>query len=208
MKLTNQAFAAAFAFAAIFTTSAAAKCGPQKSANAALLARMQPLMMKVQPKRAVNPDDAAAPAAEPSITGLWSIQVTAEGQLVDAGFDMWMSDGTEILNDFTAPAAGAVCIGTWTKTAPFTYSLKHPTYIFDESNVNLIGVGIIRETITLDRTGNSYTGTTTFDLYDLLGNPLDHEVSQVAGLRVVVPDDRTQTVGIPGLPVFSTGIQN
>ena len=201
MNSTYKVFAAAFALAAVSVTSGSAKCGPQTPAGVAALARMQPMAIKLRPNRLAAAD--AAPAAEPSITGLWSTQVLAGGQVVDAGFEMWLSDGTEILNDLVAPSSGAVCLGAWTKTAPFTYTLKHPTYIFDTANVNLVGIGIIRETITLDASGNSFSGAATFDVYDLLGNSLDHEDSQVVGIRITVADDPRQTTGIPGLPVFS-----
>jgi len=203
MKIRNTAFAAGLAFAALFATSASAKCGPSRNATPTALSAVRPWALKIQPRFAPAPGREEPPAAEPSIVGLWSVQIVADGQVVDTGFDMWLSDGTEILNDSTAPASGAVCIGAWTKTAPFTYQLKHPSYVFDDANVNLIGIVMIRETVTLGPKGGAFSGDFTVDTYDLMGNQLDHETGQIQGLRIAVTDDPKQTGGIPGLPVFS-----
>jgi len=132
--------------------------------------------------------------------GYWYVRYLADGQLVDDGFDTWLSDGIEVLNDTTTPSAGNVCLGTWTKTAPFTYTLKHPSWIFDDANVNLIGVAIIKETITLDPKGNSFTGQTEIDLFDLSGNPLGVETADLTGERIFAVDDPSVTTPIPGLP--------
>ena len=201
MTHTNKrAFAAAIAIAAVFVGTAGAKCGPQTQNNPIALAHVRPLVLKTTPM-VTRPAD-GTPAVEPSIAGLWSMQIVADGQVVDEGFDMWHPDGTELLNDTSTPSSGAVCIGIWTKTAPYTYQLKHPSYIFDDANVNLIGLVIIRETITLDPSGNSYTGTLATDAYDLMGNSLGHQEAELRALRIAVVDDPKQTTGIPGLPVF------
>ena len=198
-----KAFAAAFAFAAIFVSSAAAKCGPGGSATVNPLGRVNPFAANARPLAAPASDSGPADAAEPSIAGLWSVQFLVGKQVVDQGFDVWLSDGTEILNDSVAPSTGAVCVGTWTKTAPFTYELKHPSWIFDDTNTTLIGVLIIKETVTLDKKGASYSGTSTLYAYDLKGNPLGNpEVSVIQAQRIQVKDDPYQTSGIPGLPVF------
>ena len=200
MTLQKKAFAAAL-FAAVFTTAAGAKCVPNTRSNANSLARVRPMMLKA-PAAFARPAD-PPPGQEPSVAGLWSVQFTVDGQVVDEGFDMWHNDGTELLNDAVTPSSGAVCVGVWTKTAPFTYSLKHPSYVFDDANVNLIGVAILRETIVLDPSGSSYTGDLTIDVYDLMGNQVDHETARIAGMRISVDDDPKQSTGIPGLPVFA-----
>ena len=145
-------------------------------------------------------DAPVAPAVEPSIVGYWYTQYLADGQLIDDGFDAWMSDGMEILNDSPMPASGAVCLGVWQKTAPYTYVLKHPTWIFDDTNTNLIGVAILRTQVTLDASGNSFKGQVTIDAYDLMGNSLGEETADLAGERIVAVDDPAATTPIPGLP--------
>ena len=63
----------------------------------------------------------------PSITGMWFVNFFSSGAVWDHGFDIWHSDGTEILNDNGyPPAAGNVCLGVWRQTSHNTYKLKHP----------------------------------------------------------------------------------
>jgi hypothetical protein len=128
------------------------------------------------------------------------MQYRVGGQMIADGFDVWLSDGIEILNDSGAPAQGAVCMGIWTKTGPFTYTLKHPSWIFDDTGVNLIGLFIISETDTISVDGNHVAGKGTTDLYDLTGNLLDHGEYTVSGDRVTANNQPTAG-GIPGLPL-------
>jgi hypothetical protein len=190
----------AIVFAAVFAGAANAKCGisqaPRfRAANTALLSL--PATPGTQRPREA---DASDQETQPSITGLWYVQFIADGQVVDDGFDMWHSDGTEVLNDSPAPSSGAVCLGVWEKTGPLTYTLKHPSWIFDAAGVNLIGIVVIREQITLSHDGNSYSGTSTIDAYDTAGNLLSHGTALVSAKRITAVDEPGHTTGIPGLP--------
>ncbi len=51
----------------------------------------------------------------------------------DEGFDLWNADGTEILNDSTSSLAGNVCLGVWARTGEISYTLKHPSWVYDEA---------------------------------------------------------------------------
>jgi hypothetical protein len=127
-------------------------------------------------------DDSSAPP--PSMVGMWMTTLTADGDVFDVGFDVWHSDGTQVLNDSPAPAAGAVCLGIWTKTGDYTYELKHPTWLFDDTNTNLIGIGYLLEKITLDPSGKSFTGTFAAEGYDLDGNHVFQVDGDANGDRV------------------------
>ncbi len=194
-------FAFAVVCASLFAGAAGASCkvaGPgrlfsSRAGAAALNLRQQ----WFSPERL----DAAPASPNASPVGFWYVRFLAGGQLVDDGFDIWTSDGTEILNDSVAPASGAVCLGVWTKVDSKTYTLKHPTWIFDDAGVNLVAVGIIREQVQLDQGGNTFTGTLTLDVYDLAGNHLDHETGSVTGTRINAVDDKNAPAApIPGLP--------
>ena len=190
----------AFAFATLCTAPANARCVYKKSQFRTPRAAIVPAPEKLVP-RLTTVDPEATPA-DPSIVGLWYARFVTGGQLVDDGFDVWLSDGLEILNDSTIPSQGNVCLGVWVKIGPRSYSLKHPTWLYDESGVNLIGVGMLREKITLDSKGATYTGELTIDIYDLAGNPLDHETTAITGTRIAATDDQSPVTGagIPGLP--------
>jgi len=120
-----------------------------------------------------------------SIVGLWETTFTSDGQVVDQGFDLWNSDGTEVLNDDPAPATGNVCLGVYVKSGPATYKLKHPSWTFD-ANGNLTGTAIIREQVTVEPGGNTYKGTFTIDLYDVPGNHLAQFTGTISAQRMTV----------------------
>jgi hypothetical protein len=85
---------------------------------------------------------------------------------------------------------------------PLTYQLKHPSWIFDDANVNLVGIAMIRETIVLDKGGNSYTGKIVIDIYDLNGNRLAHEEADIRALRITIDEDPNNPIGLPGYPAW------
>ena len=116
------------------------------------------------------------PVAEPevslgsaSIVGLWDVQFSSQNVLFDEGYDQFHSDGTEILNDVPNPAFGNVCLGVFSQTGPRTYALHHVYWNFDSTGT-LAGRGIWDSTITIDASGNSYSGTWNMKNYDLGGN--------------------------------------
>jgi hypothetical protein len=129
-------------------------------------------------------------AATPSIVGYWHIvslvdpdggYSTAGPNVFDEGFDAWHADGTETLNDISAPPTGNVCIGVWSQTGPLTYVLKHPSWLYDENNTTVIAVATITQEVTLDPGGNSYTGKVTIKAIDLTGaDVFDAEASMTA----------------------------
>jgi hypothetical protein len=107
----------------------------------------------------------------------------------DEGYDQWHSDGTEILNDTAPPqpanGAGTICLGVYKKTGPRTYTIKHPFWSFDATGT-LVGTGVILEVVTLDRSGNSYTGSFEFITYDLQGNVTSDTTGELKAERITV----------------------
>ncbi|HTS28041.1 MAG TPA: hypothetical protein VMH81_19345 [Bryobacteraceae bacterium] len=123
----------------------------------------------------------------PSIVGLWQVMDTDDkGQPIDLSFELWHSDGTEVLVDQSAPATGNVCIGTWLQTGTLTYKLTHPALNFD-MNGNFLGTVLINEVVTLDRSGFKFSGTYTVDIFDITGELLDHLDGKFIGSKVNPP---------------------
>ena len=122
-------------------------------------------------------------AKSTSFVGLWDTKVTSNGQVIDEAFEAFHSDGTEIMVDQSAPATDNVCIGVWEQTGPSTIKLKHPSWYFD-MNGNLLGTVIIRATLTLGKGGNSFSGTSTEDVYDTNGNKLGHYEGEIEATRI------------------------
>ena len=120
---------------------------------------------------------------EPSIVGLWKVAFLAGGQVIDQGFDAWHADGTETLNDFVPPTTGNVCLGVWERTGARTYKLKHLSWNYD-ANGNAIGIVVIHELVKLDRSGNSYQGTLTVEVFDLHDTLLFQDSGELTGRRI------------------------
>jgi hypothetical protein len=120
---------------------------------------------------------------EPSIVGLWKVDLIMDGQVIDRAFDAWHGDGTETLNDAVSPLLGNVCLGVWEQTGRRTYTLKHPSWSYD-NNGTLNGTVIIGEVVTLDRSGKSYHGTVTYDVFDLNDQLIFEGQGEVSGTRI------------------------
>jgi hypothetical protein len=102
------------------------------------------------------------------IVGLWNVTFSSGGKIVDVAFDAWHSDGTEILNDYTNPIEGNVCLGVWEQTGARSFRLKHSSWTFDTTGT-LLGTVVIREKVTMSPDFNSYKGTYLYDIYDTTG---------------------------------------
>ena len=107
------------------------------------------------------------------VVGLWHVVFTQNanfgGGLFDDSYAEWHGDGTEIMNSGVhSPAYGNFCMGVWTKTGPSTYTLKHVALDYSMQPVGSTTpsvIVIIREEVTVDRTGNHFTGSFTADIY-------------------------------------------
>lgn len=172
-----------------FLPAASAQCG---SANfltrmrtapvlpAAALSASKGAAMALQ---ATGKESTSSPTTQASIAGLWQLSFLSGGQVVDVAFDAWHSDGTEMLNDFTNPINGNVCLGAWEQTGTLTYKLKHPSWYFDASG-NLLGTEVIHETIRLSEDGSHFGGTFLIDVYDTQGNLLEQFSGTLKASRI------------------------
>src|SRR5215469_4046960 len=184
---------ACIAVCGILAGSARAQCGSAARKAAVLTPGLQ-----ISPDFATSSPRASSqtgftPAqnddsSEITITGLWKVVFVSGGVTVDVGFEQWHSDGTEMLNDTPPPASGNVCLGTWEKTGPQTYSLVHPAFNFDSTGTTVVSIFIERVQAVIAPDGNSFTGTFTWDSYDFSGNPLPgtHLAGTVSGTRITV----------------------
>jgi hypothetical protein len=190
MKITKAIamFGATVALCAVFAASASAQCGLTMKRNQGTLAAVS-TMAGLNANTPLAQSAPAQSGEEQTLVGFWDIKFIADNQVVDEGFDQFHSDGLEILNDTSPPVTGNICLGTWTKTGGHAYKLKHPFWIFDpDTNTTVIGRGMILERITVDHGGQTLSGTFTFQLRDLSGNPLAPDTTgQIKGDRIT-PD--------------------
>jgi hypothetical protein len=183
--------------ATVSAVNARAQCGaadgPMTSnAATALLLHSAPLKA-TQATASVqsNLSQQAAPVGA-SIVGFWHVKFISkgttgipDGTVVDMGFSQWHSDGTEILNSSRPPATSNFCLGVWEKTGHLAYKLNHFP-LSSDLNGNMIGPANIREDVTMDVHGASYTGMFSIDQYDTSGNRLVHITGEVKATRITV----------------------
>jgi hypothetical protein len=143
-----------------------------------------------------------------SIVGMWHVTFTSKGNEdlpkpipdgapMDDAFATWHADGTEIMNSARPPATQSFCTGVWKQIGKSTYRLRHIAiswkYPDDGGTVpEPEGPAEIHETVTLDRTGNHFTGFFTIDQYETgeagtaeTGTPI-HLTGTLTGDRITV----------------------
>lgn len=140
------------------------------------------------------------------IVGMWQVTFTAKGNgtagppdgtPLDAGYQTWHSDGTELHNSGARdPSTGDFCMGVWKRIGYSEYKLNHwtlswvtasPTCTPAAGNIGcFLGPGNIQEDVIVDETGNNFSGTFTIVQYDQHGNKLATVVGTITGTRVTV----------------------
>jgi hypothetical protein len=120
------------------------------------------------------------------IVGLWIRTATDPNNpdvVLSLGFQAYHSDHTEMINDTNPPTAGNNCLGVWTQAGARTFKLAHTAWLFD-SRGNATGTFRVRETVTVDPSGESYSGTNEIAVCDInLENCADIGTFDVHGVR-------------------------
>lgn len=122
------------------------------------------------------------------IVGMWRVQLTSGGAIIDQTLQQWHSDGTEIMNSSRNPATQSFCLGVWEGTGDGVYRLNHYGISWDPttSTTEPLGLANILESVTLSADGNSFTGVFTITQYDESGNTLASFSGSLVGYRVKV----------------------
>lgn len=129
-----------------------------------------------------------------SIVGFWHVKFVSEGSKgipdgaeIDAGYSQWHSDGTEIMNSGgRSPITSNFCLGVWQQLGGSKYKLNHFATAWDPTGSTLIGPANIKELVTLDSTGNNFSGTFTINQYSEAGKKLAHVQGTITGTRITV----------------------
>ncbi len=116
-----------------------------------------------------------------SIVGLWQFKFS--GFLPDWGTQAFHSDGTELLfSGGQNPETGDVCQGVWRKIGHHTYTLNHIAMGWVAPGA---GFGIrvhIHANITVNETGDSFTGNYSAKIYSVSPtDPFSESVQVAAG---------------------------
>jgi hypothetical protein len=134
-----------------------------------------------------------------SIVGMWNVQFISQGNTthnppipdgvqIDFGYTQWHSDGTELMNSAGhTPVTGNWCMGTWVRSGYFSYELSHWALSYDATSQVLTTKVNIREQVTLDPSGNEFTGTFTITVFNATtGVQVDQLVGTLSAKRITV----------------------
>ena len=122
-----------------------------------------------------------------TIVGLWKFEMISkstpthtnpmpDGTLIDFGTASWHADGTELqMSGIRNPSDGDVCQGVWQRAGDGSYVLNHIALAW--TNGTYTGPVNIRARVTVDASGNHYTGWFATVVY--LASPVaGHEFDQ------------------------------
>jgi hypothetical protein len=179
--------------ATAFMQTARADCGSYTSSGQKLMPApaQRPLLRPAAFRLAALSVAARDDDSDAAIVGMWKVQFVSEGTngipdgtMIDSAYAQWHSDGTEIMNSGRPPITSSFCLGVWKKTGESTYKLNHFALSWDPSGTVFVGPANIRENVTLNAQGSSFSGTFTIDQFDTNGNTLAHIVGKINAQRV------------------------
>ena len=186
--------------ATVFIQTARADCGsytstgrkPTSAPTQRLL--LKPVAYRLTTLAVAARDDDRDGNRDAAIVGMWKVQFVSEGTtgipdgtVIDSAYAQWHSDGTEIMNSGRPPITSSFCLGVWKRTGGATYKLNHFALSWDPTGTVFVGPANIREDVTLDNNGNTFSGTFTIDQFDTNGNTLGHIAGKISAQRVT-PD--------------------
>ncbi len=187
--LQSKTLLTAMAVLAFWGQAAAAACGSSGQRIPVNVFAAQPLPILQEPASESTQDSEPRTGDKsPSMTGLWRTVYVSGGVVINVGFNIWHSDGTEwALDSLSPPFQGNTCGGAWEQIGRRTYRTVHPAFNYDTAGLNAVGIFIERVKVTLSADGNRFEGKFTFDNYDFQGNLLSPSVAgAVTGTRITV----------------------
>ncbi len=167
--------------------------------------------------RQVSEDEFGPSFFRAPIVGLWAFKYTSLGNMatlgipdgapIDNGTTGWFADGNEItFSGARNPIVGATCIGVWKQTGERTYVLNHIGLSWNPLAASNApagpgnpgggpgapgGPGFIKQSVTLSKDGQSYTGT--FSISQLMPDgktPAAPPIKgTIAAIRITVDSD-------------------
>ncbi len=132
-----------------------------------------------------------------AITGLWHFKYLSvgntslgipDGAPVDGGNTIWFADGNEVTSsEMRAPDTGSICMGVWKQTGKSTYELNHIGLSWDPVSNAFVGPAFIKQYVTLQKGGNTYSGTFTITQYGPDGKTVNVVIKgNIVATRVTV----------------------
>lgn len=165
-------------------------------------------------------DDDDQGSGRASIVGMWHVHLVAQstvnlpnltGVEIDAGYQQWHSDNTELLNSGgRGPATSSFCMGVWEQVGPRRYRLNHFAISWTQGpapNANSgptntrTGPTSIVEDVTLSPNGKTFTGTFTITDYSETDSASGSSLSFADSITGTISASRID-VNTPVSPIF------
>jgi hypothetical protein len=145
-----------------------------------------------------------------STSGIPAAVAPPPGAEIDAGFQQWHSDGTEMLNSGRPAANTNFCMGVWEQMGLRTFRLNHFAISYTQGPPTAENPGVptnaltgptsIVEQVTVSPDGKSFTGTFTITDYKETDTP-HPSISWLDTLTGTITATRID-VGTPVAPIF------
>lgn len=173
--------------------------------------------------RAAYRDDDDHGEGQSSIVGMWHVHLFVSstsgipapyapppGAEIDAGYQQWHNDGTEMLNSGRPAANTNFCMGVWKQVGPRTYRLNHFAISYTQgpapdpqsgpTNVRTGPTSIVEE-VTVSPDGKTFKGTFTITDYAETDTSKGSSLSWLDSLTGTVTGTRID-VNTPISPIF------
>ena len=139
----------------------------------------------------------SAPTATSTATPMGTPTGIPMGTSLNRGLLLVAPGGVALITDQGAPSQqGGLGVGAWVRTDKHTFALTFVRQRFDATGT-LVGTTIIRDTLTLNADGNTFSGSGSVGVLDLTGTVVSSGSFTLQGTRIAV-----QAVG---LAAISTG---
>ena len=113
------------------------------------------------------------------------------GTSLNRGLILVAPGGVALITDQGAPSQqGGLGVGAWVRTDEHTFALTFVRQRFDATGT-LVGTTIIRDTLTLNADGNTFSGSGSVGVLDLTGTVVSSGSFTLQGTRIAV-----QAVGV------------
>jgi hypothetical protein len=123
-----------------------------------------------------------------SLVGTWKVQVTVvtPGPFQFTAYNVFHADGTSVeFDNSNPPSTQTIAVGPWVKTGHDQFAYTSINQLFDNLG-NFAGEFKLKAAITLDKAGNSFTSSFSFQVFDPLGNVVATGTGTAIGTRVTV----------------------
>jgi hypothetical protein len=145
-----------------------------------------------------------------AVQGGPGVPVPPIGVEVDAGFQQWHNDGTEMLNSGRPAANSNFCMGVWERVGLRTFKLNHFAISYTQGPApdaesgpsnTLTGPTSIVEEVTVSPNGKTFTGTFTITDYKETDTPQGSSIAWLDTISGTVTGTRID-VNTPVSPLF------